>query len=179
MRTFLNVPLSLAALAAFTLFAIGCQPAAEGGGGDPDALLDGFEAAIEAMTDAADTHRAAVSDAADADAVLAEEAAFAASGHELFEEVVHHAEELAACTGMEVHEDEVGPADVHDMMVDLDAAFEAHEGEMTAADPADHAVVEAAFNDEVTTHAGHGVDLHDEMHEHAEAGELECAEHEE
>lgn len=168
-------------LSSTLLFA--CQPAAgddDDAGADPEAVLEAFETAVLAMSDAATAHADTIAAAADEAAVLAEEAAFAGSGHDLFTEAVHAAEELAGCTGMEVHEEDNSPEDLHGMLEALDEAFEGHEAAMTAAAEADRADVEQAFQDEVTLHSGHADGLHDEMHEHAEAGELTCAEaHEE
>ncbi|GEM_PF-2086166 len=153
----------------------GCQPPLEEEGADPEVLLESFEAAVEAVVEAAAAHDAAVAAAADEGALLAEEAAFASDGHDLFDAAVHAAEELAGCEGMDTHEDDPGPGDVHDMFVDLDAAFEGHHDAMIDADEADRAGIEEAFQAMVELHAGHATDLHDEMHEHAEAGELTCA----
>lgn len=175
MRRFTRTWTVPALAAGALLLSTGCQPPAEEPeGADPEVLLESFESAVEAMTTAATDHAAAVAAAADEAALLAEEAAFAAAGHELFEEAVHKAEELAGCTGMDMHDDDNSPDDVHGMMVDLDALFEAHEAEMTGAAEADRDGVEQAFQDAVTLHASHSTDLHDEMHEHADAGELSC-----
>lgn len=182
MRAF-RISSLLTALAAIALpLTMGCQPAVDDDdGADPEVLLEAFEAAIEAVSTEAEAHQGRVDAAADAAAVMEEEEAWHESAHELFEGAVHAAADVSGCTGMEVHDDEPSAADMHEMYEELEVSFAAHHDAMEAADEADLATVEQAFQDEVAEHHGHGMAVHDEMHEHHEAGEITCPaeEHEE
>ena len=172
-----NVFLTAAHAAFLAALLSGCQPPVEDEGADPEVLLEDFEAAVAAVVAASEAHATEVAGAADGAALIAEEAAFASSGHDLFEAALHGAEELASCEGMDTHEGDVGPEDVHGMFEDLDAAFEGHHDAMVDATEVDRPGIEQLFQGLVTLHAGHGGDLHDEMHEHADAGELTCPSH--
>mgnify|MGYP000736827398 CR=1 FL=1 len=159
----------IAALALASL--IGCQPVVDDDTVDADVLLEPFEQALEALEAAMTAHNDAVTNAADEAAIMAEEDAFATSAAPLFEECAHTAEELTACTGM--HEDEsMMPGDVAMMFDSLQETFAAHWDAMDAA--TDKADEEATFQAEGTLHMGHGAELHDDMHAHADEGELTC-----
>lgn len=155
--------------ALFLASMIGCQPVVDDTVA-PDTLLDPFEAALEALEAAMTAHNDAVANAADDAAILAEEDAFATSAAALFEESTHTAEELMACTGMD--DDAMSAEDVATMFESLEETFAAHRDAMDAA--MDKAAEEATFQAEAALHMGHGGELHDDMHAHADEGELTC-----
>jgi len=158
----LSIALTLASL-------IGCQPVTDDSVA-PDTLLDPFEAALDALEAAMTAHNDAVTNAADDDAIMAEEDDFAANAGARFEECAHTAEELTGCSGMD--DDAMSADDVAMMFESLEEAFAAHRDAMDAA--TDKTAEEATFQAEATLHLGHGGELHDDMHAHADEGELTC-----
>ena len=149
---------------------VACQPVVDDDSVDPETVLEPFEAALEALAAAMTAHADAVAAAADDAAIMAEEDAFAAMGGALIEECAHTAGELSSCSGMDA--DAMDPMDVAGMFEGLEDAFEAHRDAMDGA--ADKAAEEASFQAEADLHMGHGTELSDDMHGHAEEGELTC-----
>lgn len=149
---------------------VACQPGADDDTVDPETVLEPFEEALAALGAAMTAHADAVASAADDAAIMAEEASFAETAGALIEACAHAAEDLGMCSGMD--DDAMGPGDVTAMFEGFEETFAAHHDAMDAA--ADKAAEEATFQAEGDLHMGHGTDLSDDMHAHADEGELTC-----
>ncbi len=143
-----------------------CQPTTTDSG---DALT-ALEDAMAALEETVDAHEQRIVAAAGATEIDSEETAFAADAAASFEAALHATEELEACTGE--GEMTMSTDDIHEMFVQLEQDFIGHGDEVRGA--TDPVVTEQAFHEAVETHVGHGMTMHDELHEHAESGAMSC-----